>query len=362
MRRLQETSSFPTLRNAILTGIVKRIAHQDANLGGFTPVDMFSSHDLTKLTDGLLTGLFGFLESLGSIASIFVACSIIMFAIKTIAEAIIFGRLLSGIFNCGLVFVASIWTSLGHALLIQHERFVQTRGLPDALNIGDPESADTVASPSTHQRYFRPDSNLRLPSIPRSTSLQPLSPELQRLLATLQQADETMPSAAPRPCAARPTFLPLQPQQPPPPPMSNALLRYTDEVAAYFIEDWEVPLTKILALLNHLDFNPSAINFNQKLLFDRYDVACLSFNLAMFISTFDHIHATTANITSKELGPSSKCWPLCEHLHFLKMSNPNRVAVIDSYAPRFDFPPTRNWYIFDHPWLTRKKCHALNCD
>ncbi|KAK3917057.1 Enteropeptidase [Frankliniella fusca] len=189
MKDLQTAFQFPAVRSAIFNDIARRAAQTHSGPGTYGPADLINGLDIGQLTDSLLTRFFSFAATFGSYTSIFVTLCIITFAIRSVAESIVYGRLLAGVFGCGKVILGTIWTSLGQAFLIQHDRFVQSRGLPDCAV---PEDQGT---PPT-SRYRPPTVHFpRLPAVDDDVELglrpvtAPATPRLPRLLTQIALSD-----------------------------------------------------------------------------------------------------------------------------------------------------------------------------
>jgi hypothetical protein len=105
---------------------------------------MFSQVDWMIMSQNLISGAKQKLQEIGAYASLFISLIIIFMAVKSAVEAVMYGNLLKGLFNCWLVALGSLWTGLGNALLARHARFVSTRGLGDT----DVEAAPVPSAPS----------------------------------------------------------------------------------------------------------------------------------------------------------------------------------------------------------------------
>jgi hypothetical protein len=127
---LQETLLFTAERNALLNAMSRQALGRDIDSSVFMPSRMFTDADWDHMTGNFFTRMKNSLQTFGSYSSIFIAIVIIFMAIKAFIEGIMYGNLLKGLFNCWLVVLGSLWTGLGNSLLIRHERFVRSRGLP----------------------------------------------------------------------------------------------------------------------------------------------------------------------------------------------------------------------------------------
>ncbi|KAK3922553.1 Transposon Ty3-G Gag-Pol polyprotein [Frankliniella fusca] len=99
MRDLQTAFQFPAVRSAIFNDIARRAAQTHSGPGTYGPADLINGLDIGQLTDSLLTRFFSFAATFGSYTSIFVTLCIITFAIRSVAESIVYGRLLAGVFG-----------------------------------------------------------------------------------------------------------------------------------------------------------------------------------------------------------------------------------------------------------------------
>ncbi|KAK3916483.1 Retrovirus-related Pol polyprotein from transposon 412 [Frankliniella fusca] len=139
---LQESLQMSAERNALLTTISRKAVGKDADATAFQLANIFTGQDLEGIAMGYFDRVWASLGTFGSYSSVFMALYILIVLVKTVAEAVMYGRLLRGIASCWVVTLASLWSGLASALVIRHERHVRERGLPDIdVERGEPPSS-----------------------------------------------------------------------------------------------------------------------------------------------------------------------------------------------------------------------------